>query len=355
MAINNWWADDPRERYWMEITDRGDMGADLRAPKQDAAGRDSWTYTLTTFVRPGDRVFHWHRTLVGEPAIVGWSEAGGPLETFSMSWQARGTGRERGVSRTGPAWRVPLAHLTLLKTPVTRHHLQTRYPEITRLLSGAQELAGGTAYLPFQNYGGRELRASQAYLTKFPASLVDALFATSRLDHEAPLDVADQPQPPRGQGFVMDASLRSAIEARAVEQAIERYTALGATEIEERGKPYDLRVMLDGVERHVEVKGSIGNGIDSVLVTQGEVQHAHRWPNTDLFVVDGIVVEPRATAGYDVTGGDIRWWMNWTPTETSLHPTQLRYKLPPAPRRRGVPDGLGSRPGPRVNVDDHDR
>ncbi len=38
MAINKWWEDDDRQRYWMEITDRDNLGVDLHAPKTDQSG-----------------------------------------------------------------------------------------------------------------------------------------------------------------------------------------------------------------------------------------------------------------------------------------------------------------------------
>lgn len=97
MTINNWWQSDQRESYWMEITDRDDLGTSLWAPQRDGSGGESWSYTLLTYVEPGDRVFHWHKSSAGEPAIVGWSEALGPLQVETRSWQARGTrGRARG-------------------------------------------------------------------------------------------------------------------------------------------------------------------------------------------------------------------------------------------------------------------
>ena len=33
MAINDWWADDPNERYWIEITDRQNLGDNVIAPQ----------------------------------------------------------------------------------------------------------------------------------------------------------------------------------------------------------------------------------------------------------------------------------------------------------------------------------
>jgi hypothetical protein len=71
----------------------------------------------------------------------------------------------------------------------------------------------------------------------------------------------------RGQGYLADAEKRSALEWHAVQMAIQHYRAIGATEIEERGKPYDLRLTMNGVERHVAVKGSVGEDLDSVQLT----------------------------------------------------------------------------------------
>ena len=32
---NHWWDNNPEERYWIEITKRPDIGADLKAPQFD--------------------------------------------------------------------------------------------------------------------------------------------------------------------------------------------------------------------------------------------------------------------------------------------------------------------------------
>ena len=41
MAINKWWAVDSKEIYWLESTDRTDLGANLIAPQFDDTGIDS--------------------------------------------------------------------------------------------------------------------------------------------------------------------------------------------------------------------------------------------------------------------------------------------------------------------------
>lgn len=119
MAINEWWAADPSQRFWMEITDRDDLGADLFAPTTNGSGDPYWGYELITYVQPGDIVLHWHKTLADEPGIVGWSQATGSYEDTDIEWQAHGSvGRAKGNLKPRPAWRMPLINYTTLKNPV---------------------------------------------------------------------------------------------------------------------------------------------------------------------------------------------------------------------------------------------
>lgn len=220
-------------------------------------------------MQPGDRVFHWNKTPSGEPGILGWSEAVGPLETITWSWQARGTrGRERGTPTVGPTWNLLLANYTELETPITRSALNARRDAVLEVLDSVSRAYGKPIYAPFQNYGGRELRAQQGYLTKFPAALVALILQLPQVDAPEPASYRTRTaRAGRGQGYIADAENRTALERHAVRMAIEHYRAAGATEIEELGRPYDLRVVLNSIERHVEVKGSVGDDLKSVQLT----------------------------------------------------------------------------------------
>ncbi|UNK71732.1 DUF3883 domain-containing protein [Microbacterium sp. H1-D42] len=331
MAINNWWDSDSSEIYWMEIRQEPvGLGDYLRAPKIAGDGNPSWSYELVSYVQPGDRVFHWHRTSTGEPGILGWSEATGPLETITWSWQARGTrGRERGVPTVGPTWDMPLTRYTELDSPVTRSALNARRADVLSVIEDVARIYGKPVYAPFQNYGGRELRAQQGYLTKFPAALVSLLFDLPAVgEADAPATRKRTARTGRGQGYLADAEKRTALERHAVRIAIDHYRAAGATSIEELGKPYDLRVILDGVERHIEVKGSVGQDLESVQLTQGEVEHARSYQPTDLFVVDGISATRGDGGKVETSGGNVRIWAEWAPSDKALRPTHLRYSLP---------------------------
>ncbi len=132
----------------------------------------------------------------------------------------------------------------------------------------------------------------------------------------------------RGQSYLADAEKRTALERHAVRMATELYRAIGAIEVEELGKPYYLQVILDGIERHVEVKGSVGEELKSVQITQGEVDHARTYQPTDPFVVDGISASRGPDGAVMTSGGAVRIWWDWMPSESALRPTHLRYTRP---------------------------
>ena len=50
--VNDWWADSSDERCVLEITDRDDVGTDLRAPQRDDTGHVHRAYALVPRVRP---------------------------------------------------------------------------------------------------------------------------------------------------------------------------------------------------------------------------------------------------------------------------------------------------------------
>lgn len=71
--------------------------------------------------------------------------------------------------------------------------------------------------------------------------------------------------------------------------------------------------------------------VESVQLTQGEVDHARSWQPTDLFVVDELVVGPgEAESAFSVSGGRVRLGEGWQPADSHLRPTHLRYSLPEA-------------------------
>jgi hypothetical protein len=86
--INEWWASDGRERYWLEITNRADLGANLLAPKVNDRGHEYWSYSLVAYA--GQVTSSSIGTKDRGPAIVGYSLVAGTPRSSSIRWQSRG-------------------------------------------------------------------------------------------------------------------------------------------------------------------------------------------------------------------------------------------------------------------------
>ncbi len=340
MTLNTWWDGDPAEHFWMEITQRDALGENLLAPKADGAGGEQWSYTLVSQVRPGDRVLHYRTNEAGGGAIVGWSEATGRPSTGTITWQARGTrGRQRGRPTTGPSWYVPLGGFHAFENPVRGRDLSTIEASLFGLRDELELRNGKPVYFPFFRYRSGQVRAQQGYLVKFPAALLNLLPALSSVrttpEAEAGAEVEEEAAQrrravPRGKlTRIQDPELRSAVEGHAVAKAIQHYRRRGCKDWEKLGKPYDIRLFLDGIERHVEVKGSTLE-IETVELTINEVTHADDFQPTDLVVVDQIQWRRDALGKIKTTGGRIRVWTDWAPDEDALSARKFAYVLPPS-------------------------
>lgn len=332
MAIDEWWVGDPAQRFWMEITDREDLGADLFAPTTNGSGRPYWGYELITYVQAGDVVLHWHKTLADEPGIVGWSQATGTYEDTDISWRAHGAiGRARGSLRSRPAWRMPLVNFTPLAEPVLISKVRKREPELRQAQVGLETLYPKTTlYFPFGFSDKRELRAQQTYFVKMPREVLEILGLGELEGVAGPKRQKRKGRAPKraGRGYIADSAVRSAIEWRAVNLATEEYKAHGY-DVEYTGasKPYDLVVTKGREVRRVEVKGSSGEAI-TVELTSGEVDNSRESIPTDLYVVDGIQWTRAADGAIDASGGDVRRWKGWTAEDSGLTATRYRYVLP---------------------------
>jgi hypothetical protein len=334
VAINEWWTADTDQRFWMEITDRDDLGSDLFAPRTDGSGRPYWGYELITYVQPGDIVLHWHKTLGEEPGIVGWSQATGSYEDTNISWQAHGTvGRAKGNLNPRPAWRMPLLNYTPLAQPVLISDVRALDAKLRQAQADLEaQHPGGALYFPFGFSDKRELRAQQTYLVKVPREVLEILSLHGLGDVVGPKPVATHAKGKSakrsGSGYIADSAVRSAIEWHAVNLAIEHYGAQDYyVEYTGSSKPYDLAVMKGQDVRRVEVKGSSGEAL-SIELTRGEVDNSRESTATDLYVVDGIRWWREADGSVQADGGVVRWWTDWTAQDAGLSAIRYRYELP---------------------------
>src|SRR4051794_31347002 len=96
-----WWDGAPGETFWLEITDRDDLGTDLHAPGQSEEGAEYWSYAFVREVREGDVVLHYRAR--PNRSITHWSRATGEPYPDDVFWGAHGQASGRGP--VAPYWR----------------------------------------------------------------------------------------------------------------------------------------------------------------------------------------------------------------------------------------------------------
>jgi hypothetical protein len=172
--MKKWWAGLIGEHYWMEITERNDLGADLNAPAADEKGKQNANYALVGEADDGDIVFHLDKH---REAIVAHSVIRGPAWKDEVVWGARGTSA-RGQNVTPyarPGVRRALQHYTPLVEPISLQAVRKLESEVFSIRDRLRKEHGDALYFPFAPYKGQALRPFQGYMVKFPKDLVALL------------------------------------------------------------------------------------------------------------------------------------------------------------------------------------
>lgn len=311
-----WWDGHPEQRYWMEHVSREGHGVELFAPRSG-----QWAHELVRHVQPGDVILHWQ----GGRGFVGTSVAAAPVGVEPRMW----------AGSRQDCWVVDLAEYEELDDTVSLAEVRAVEPQLKRAREVLSEAYSDFKYFPFDFSNKRELRAHQGYLTKFPLELFEIL-ALAGLDAPVLFDPRTGQSDrrsllaPAGPRYLTDTKLRLGVERHSVAVARRWYESRGATHVMELGKPYDLEVTLDRHVRHVEVKGSTIPRVQTVLLTRNEVAHARAFARADLVVVDGIRFETDDAGEYRLSGGELRRWADWVPSEHHLSGLQYEYSLQPA-------------------------
>lgn len=343
-----WWSRRPGENLWMEITRRPDIGGDLKAPIEARGGRSTPGYALLSCVAAGDLVIHYNG--VAEQ-IVGVSVATGEQYFDPILWAARGTSARESEEK--PSWKpglyVSITEFTPLQPPLNRAEIQQRTEAILQVARTLGTSVGGSLYFPFTKYGDG-VRAYQSYFAKFPRDLLavfpevaevirslgsDPLeripFQTEEESVQAAVEEASGKRRVRKPGSKqgrrpMDPKVKAAIEAHAMNAATEYFETLGTVTDVSGSSSYDLVVLIDGTEWHVEVKGTSTLG-EAVNVTPNEVAHAHDHPNVAMFIVSEIVVT-LTPDGPITSGGTVHLFHPWDIEDGTLVPTHYEWKRP---------------------------
>ena len=229
--LHKWWVARPTERYWLEITGRDDLGADLRAPLTNEHGRPFWSYSLLRCVRRGDVVFHYHRN---EGAIVAVSRATGTQWADVIVWAARGSSaRDAGIEpHTRPGWYVGLEQFKPLATPLSLQLIRAADQVLRTEVDTLKRDVGEPLYFPMELSDSREARPMQGYLFKLPrffAELFPQLAAEATVSNR-PISVqsvvpgeyrraAEQASVAAGDPFSIDPAVKErALRSHAVTQ-----------------------------------------------------------------------------------------------------------------------------------------
>jgi hypothetical protein len=173
---SRWWEGRPEEIYWVEVTDRSDLGKDLAAPQEAEDGGSHWSYDLVNEVLEGDVVLHYETRPVNR--IATWSRAvGKPYEDY-LTWGAHGQASGRGPvdPYERPAWRRPLDGPFLLEREVSMEDFRESEDAIRDIHERLKESYSPRAlYFPFQLSDTRPVRAFQGYIAKMPRDLLLAV------------------------------------------------------------------------------------------------------------------------------------------------------------------------------------
>jgi hypothetical protein len=165
-----WWSGDARERFWLEATDREDIGTDLKAPVANVRGEDEWRYGLFREAGVGDLVFHYDSKA---DAITSVSRIAGPEVSKPIIWAARGTyARERGATpEEVPGYVVPIDQHRALSSPLTLEQLRDAQAKLRNILDDLEKRHRRPLYFPFE-LSDRPTRLMQGYSFKLPADFV---------------------------------------------------------------------------------------------------------------------------------------------------------------------------------------
>jgi hypothetical protein len=169
----------------LEITDRPDIGIDLRCPQRDIRGRPTPGYSLIWWVRRGDVVFHCDKN---QSAISGWSRSLGDVMEAPVVWLShRGATRQRvreaqaqAQAQAQTGWWMDLEGRYPLSEPLTFEELRAHGPTIRELMQELDHRVSGSVYFPFFFYGGQVVRPMQPCLNKLPGEMVAAFAALAK-------------------------------------------------------------------------------------------------------------------------------------------------------------------------------
>jgi hypothetical protein len=175
--IHQWWATRPDEIYWLEVTRRPDIGANLKAPQLNEHGNEFWSYSLIKEVREGDLIYHYDGV---SQAIVAFSTATGVVWQDQVVWAARGSSARSAHVTPHPrsGWYFGLEKFQKLTPSIPLDTIRKHVEAIRSLKASLTEEVSEPLYFPFEITGRRPIRPMQGYLFKLPKQFLQLLGIT---------------------------------------------------------------------------------------------------------------------------------------------------------------------------------
>jgi hypothetical protein len=168
-----WWESDPEEKYWLELTDRVDIGTNLHTPQTNQSGKEFWGYSFVKLTQPGDVVFHFDKR---KGAIVAFSVVADlPVREERIKWVARGKSAKGIIRHWRPGWMRSFSNHFILEKPITLANFRDQGNNIKKMVDSIPlNLSKKKAlYFPFELKSSRPMRPMQGYVFKFPKSMID--------------------------------------------------------------------------------------------------------------------------------------------------------------------------------------
>lgn len=336
--MNIWWEKIPSENLWVEITNRNDLGSNIKAPISAQKDKKTYGYELPKYVKEGDVVLHWWRRAKNRAnhGFYGYSTVVGSVQDEETSWTPRGRYSKSASKEPKPHTVWNLSNFTELQKPILISDINKKKDEILELIKSLEKKHGSPIYFPFCERESK-ISINQTYFAKLPVEFIDIInidFLSSAIkkisnDMNLPLIIPeDKKYLSRGLSRQSDPLKRIAVEKYAEEVIYELLKNQGY-EVERFGKPFDLLAVKGSEVVKVEVKGK-QQLASTVEVTINEVKVAEnitREYRTLLAVVDDIELTKVGTEWIG-SSGRIRLWWDHPFSPESLYPSRFVYTLP---------------------------
>jgi len=328
--MNRWWCIQEEPYFWVEVTIRDDLGANLKAPTKDVGGRDYWSYSILKEMKIGDTVLHYHQKNKG---IVGISQVSETWKYQDIKWTPS---KKKFESTKGPrpGFLVGIKNFKKIK-PIYLKDIQKKNKEI-ETLSNSLKSRFGSSYFPFYIRKSRPyLSVNEGYGFIVNQDFVDLFpqlskFIGNKFQIKQNIETNKKPGKQKNKPLKISSQKRECVELYAVKKAEKDFISKGyeVEQMPRRNFPYDLKAKKNEEELYIEVKGKEGPA-ESVDVSRNEVIHCkENYGKSVLVVVKNVKTKLTQKGLWNASGGKIKIIKPWEINDDHLIVNTYKYKVP---------------------------